>query len=65
MPYNLFDFVYWVMVAVVAGLIIAIIILICKKTNGWIESLNLLSGEVKEDRKRIEDLERKYKDRFG
>jgi hypothetical protein len=65
MPYTLFDFFYWVMVAVVAGLILTIIFFMCKKTNGWIGSLNRLSREVKEDRKRIEELERKYKERYG
>ena len=65
MPYTSFDFIYWVMVAVVAGLLLKIILLICTKTNGWIKSLSSLSDEVKEDRKRIEELERKYKEWLG
>ena len=65
MPYTSFDFIYWVMVAVVAGLLLKIILLICTKTNGWIKSLSSLSDEVKEDRQRIEELERKYKEWLG
>lgn len=65
MPFTFVDFCYSVAIVVAGGSILKIISFIYNKTDEWVKSINTLSREVKEDRERIENLERKFKKRLG
>jgi hypothetical protein len=61
-PYGVGDFVFWVAVAVVGGIILGLISYVCKRASGWLGSIYRLSEDNMENRRRIEELERKVEE---